>query len=305
MSIRSVRRCGISLLSAVALMIALAPAAQAQTASTDPNPGALTITGATDFTNAYMFRGIRQETDGLIMWPYFDLGIAAYSGDGGLKSVGVNFGTWNSLHSGLSGTDGPSGKFWYESDFYTTLSLGFGGGFSLGTTYTAYTSPNNGFTTVKEIAFKLAEDDSAYLNKWSVKPYALFAFEFDTAPGQGQADGGTESGTYIELGIAPGYTGSRGSVSVPVKLGLSGGNYYEFNTGTSASPVYEDDTFGYFSIAGVGTLPLGGTTKFGSWNVHGGIEYQKYGGTLKLINEGLGLEHDYKFIYSGGIGFSY
>ncbi len=44
---------------------------------------------------------------------------------------------------------------------------------------------------------------------------------------------------------------------------------------------------------------------FGSWNLHGGIEYQKYGGTLKLINESLGLDHDYKVIYSGGIGFSY
>ena len=104
----------------------------------------------------------------------------AYSGDGGLKTVGVNFGTWNSLHKGPSGSDGPSGKFWYESDFYTTLSLGFGGGFTFGTTYTSYTSPNNMFSTVKEIAFKLGEDDSAYLNKFAMKPYALFAFELDT-----------------------------------------------------------------------------------------------------------------------------
>ena len=305
MSIRSVRRCGTSLLAAAILVLGLASAAAAQSAATDPNPGALTITGATDFTNAYMFRGIRQEEESLIVWPYFDLGIAAYSGDKGLKSVGVNFGTWNSLHHGPSGTEGPSGKFWYESDFYTTLSLGFGGGFSFGTTYTAYTSPNNSFSTVKEISFKVSEDDSAYLKKWAIKPYALFAFEMDTAPGQGQADAGSEGGTYIELGIAPGYAGSKASVSVPLKVGLSGGNYYEFNTGTSANPVYQDDTFGYFSIAGIGTVPLGGTTKFGSWNVHGGIEYQKYGGTLKLINEGLGLDHDYKVIYSGGIGFSY
>jgi hypothetical protein len=305
MSIRSVRRGGTSLLGAVALVLGLSSVAGAQSGSTDPNPGALTITGATDFTNAYMFRGIRQETESLIMWPYFDLGIAAYSGDGGLKSVGVNFGTWNSLHHGPSGTNGPSGKFWYESDFYTTLSLGFGGGFAFGTTYTAYTSPNNMFNTVKEIALKFSEDDSAVLKKWAVKPYGLIAFEFDTAPGAGQADAGGNGGKYLELGIAPGYTGAKGSVSVPVKVGLSAGNYYEYNIGTSAAPVYQDDTFGYFSLAGIGTVPLGATTKFGSWNVHGGIEYQKYGGTLKLINEGLGLEHDYKVIYSGGIGFSY
>ena len=84
-----------------------------------------------------------------------DLGIAAYSSDGGLKGLGINFGTWNSLHSGDTGADGPSGKLWYESDFYTTLALGFGGGVSLSTTYTAYTSPNDGFTTVKEISVQV------------------------------------------------------------------------------------------------------------------------------------------------------
>ena len=117
----------------------------------------------------------------------------------------MNVGTWNSLHTGDTGTDGPTGKLWYESDFYTTLSLGFGGGTSLATTYTAYTSPNNAFTTVKEIAFKFSVDDSAYLGKAALKPYALVAFEFDTAPGVGQADGGSKAGRYLELGLAPSY----------------------------------------------------------------------------------------------------
>ncbi len=56
---------------------------------------------------------------------------------------------------------------------------------SLGTTYTAYTSPNNMFSTVKEIAFKLGVDDSAYLGRGALKPYALVAFELDTAAGLG------------------------------------------------------------------------------------------------------------------------
>ena len=73
----------------------------------------------------------------------------------------------------------------------------------MATTYTAYTSPNNAFTTVKEIMFKLGVDDSAYLGKCALKPYALVAFEFDTEPGVGQADGGAEAGRYLELGVAP------------------------------------------------------------------------------------------------------
>ena len=105
------------------MILASTPAWAQDAPSADPNPGALTITGSIDFLNQYMFRGIRQNSTGFVTWPAVDLGIAAYSGDGGLKSVSINFGTWNSLHSGDTGQDGPSGKMWYESDFYATLGF--------------------------------------------------------------------------------------------------------------------------------------------------------------------------------------
>ncbi len=167
LSMSRVRKNALALTAAVCttLILASTPAWAQDAAAADPNPGALTITGSVDFLNQYMFRGIQQNNTGFVTWPAFDLGLAAYSGDGGLKSVGINFGTWNSLHSGNTGSDGPSGKMWYESDFYATLGLGFGGGTSFSTTYTAYTSPNSGFTTVKEIAFKFGFDDSGVLGK--------------------------------------------------------------------------------------------------------------------------------------------
>jgi hypothetical protein len=268
-----------------------APAA-AQDAD-DPNTGSLTLSGGFDFLNAYMFRGIRQEGDEeLVMWPYADLGISLFSGDGGLKSVGLNFGTWNSLHTGSAGTDGASGKLWYESDFYATLGLGFGGGVSLGTTYTAYTSPNNSFTTVKELAFKLSYDDSSKLGKFSMKPYGLVAFEMDTEPGVGQADAGAEAGTYMELGVAPGWAANAVSLAFPVKVGMSLSNYYEFGG--------EDNTFGYFSIAGVVTVPLATPPSYGSWNVHAGVEFQMLGDNLEAVNG-----DSTKTIVWGGLGFSY
>ncbi len=290
-------------LAGFSLIIALAAPAVAQTpqAQVDPNPGKMTLTGSFDVVSTYMFRGIRQHSTGIALWPVADLGVTVYSGDGGLKSVGVNLGTWNSLHTGDTGQDGPTGKLWYESDFYTTLSLGFGGGTSLATTYTAYTSPNNAFTTVKEIAFKVGVDDSAYLGGAALKPYALVAFEFDTELGVGQADGGSEAGTYLELGVAPGYGWPRASVAVPVKLGMSLADYYELNTGTAAAPVFVDHGFGYFSLAGIVTVPLGGTTSFGTWNVHGGVEYQALGDTTEALNGGDGS----RVIGSIGIGFTY
>jgi hypothetical protein len=277
------------------VVLASTPAMAQQPA--DPNPGALTLTGSIDFLNRYMFRGIQQNNTGLVTWPAVDLGIAAFSGEGGLKSVGINFGTWNSLHTGNSGLDGlvGNGRLWYESDFYATLGLGFGGGTSFSTTYTAYASPNAGFTTVKEIMFKLAVDDSAHLGKGAVKPYVIVAREFDTGQGTGQADAGGSAGTYMEVGVAPGYAGTRASIAFPIKAGFSLSDYYEHpSTG-------EDNKFGFFSVAGIVTVPLGGTTNFGAWNIHGGVEYQALGTTTEALNGG----ENSQVIGSIGFGFSY
>ena len=107
------------------------------------------------------------------------------------------------------------------TEFDATVGLGFGGGVSLGTTYRAYVSPNKMFSTVKEVALKLAVDDTVHFRKRAVRPYALVAFELDTAPGRGQLDAGAKAGRYLELGIAPGWAANRVSVAVPVKVGLS------------------------------------------------------------------------------------
>jgi hypothetical protein len=283
-----------ALLFSAALLLAGPATAQ----STDPNPGDITFTGGVDWVNAYHFRGIPQDEDtfGKIMWPYADLGLSLYAGDGGLKSIGVNLGSWNSLHQGAVGLDGPTRKLWYESDFYATVGFGFGGGSSAGVTYTAYTSPNGMFSTVKEIAFKFAVDDSGYLGGAAVRPYVLVAKEFGleearVARGQGQADGGTELGTYMEVGIAPGYTAPRFGLALPVKVGLSLDHYYEGASG--------DERFGFFSVAGIATVPFtSAPTRLGTWNVHGGVEYQRLGDR----NQGLG---ENQVIGSLGIGLSY
>ena len=294
MSLKSVvSKHGSLSLAALGLAALLASPAAAQTAP-DPNPGNLTVTSSLDLTNVYMFRGIRQDDTKLIVWPAADLGLTLFSGDGGLKSAALDFGSWNSLRTGKAGLDSPSKKMWYESDFYTTFSLGFAGGVSLGTTYTAYTSPNAGFTNVKEVMFKLGVDDSAKLGKGALKPYGIVALEFNTEPGVGQADGGLKAGRYLELGVGPGWTGSKASLTFPVKVGLSLANYYELNG--------VDNRFGYFSAAGIASVPLTVVpASFGAWNIHGGVELQQLGETTKTFNNG----DAQKVIVSGGIGLSY
>jgi hypothetical protein len=249
-----------------------------------PAAAQVVVTGGLDVTNQYSFRGIRQNTKEASIWPYVDFGGIPFKGDGSLKSVSINAGSWNALHTQLSGNK------WYESDIYATLGLGFGGGVSLGTTYTSYTSPGDYFSHVKEIAFKLGVDDSARLGKGALKPYGLVAFELT----DGQADAGASKGVYVELGIAPGYAGSKASLAVPVKIGLSAKDYYEFGTGS-------DSKFGYFSIAGMVTVPAGP-----HFNVHGGVEVQAYGDNLKAYNAfGDSGDRAATAIGSVGIGFSY
>ena len=277
--------CGVLLTGMVAAVTEAPVHAQG---SADPNPGALTLTAGFDFANAYFFRGIPQDDTGVVMWPYGDLGFGLFSGDGALKSVGVNVGTWNSLHTGDAGSDGPSGKLWYESDFYTTLALGFGKGTNLGVTYTAYNSPNGMFGTVKELSFRVTVDDSGALGRFAARPYALLAQELD-----GQADGGANEGTYLELGVGPGFSIPRATVSVPVKVGLSLSDYYEGLTG--------DETFGFFSIGGVVTVPfMNAPTRFGSWNIHGGVEFLMLGDRNEAV-----FGDGSHVIGSIGIGLSY
>lgn len=283
---------------AAALTVAAAGSARAQTPGAgDPNPGAITFTGGFDAPSVYVFRGIVQEADPkLTLWPYGDLGLALASGDGGVKSVGLNVGVWNSLNTGTAGSDGLASRLHYEEDFYATLSLGFGGGVSLGTTFTAYTSPNFGFNTVKELSVKVSKAHR-------LAPYGVIAFElgdesaldFGTAD-LGSAGPGNKKGTYLELGVGPSWPlgTSKVTLAIPVKLGVSLKDYYQLDG--------VDNKFGFFDVGGLVTVPLSGiASSFGSWNVHGGVDILTFGDTTKFFNDG----DKNKVVGLVGIGVTY
>ena len=280
MSFTRAMRGGFMALTAFAVVTLLAAPAAAQGPS-------LTISGGVDITNQYNFRGIRQNTDGVSIWPFVDFGVGAYTGDGTLKSVTVNVGSWNAFHRQINEDDFGTDNKWYESDFYGTVGFGFSKA-SLGFTYTSYTSPADLFAHVKELSVKLGLDDSSMLGKGALKPYALVAFELTD---DGQADAGAAKGTYVELGVAPGFAGSKASFTLPIKIGLSGSDYYEFGG--------EDETFGFFSVGGLVTVP------FGKLNLHGGLEYQMFGDTVKAYN-GFGDDGESgAAIATIGIGFAF
>jgi hypothetical protein len=260
--------------------------ASAQEAQEAPAGAASASTGI-DLGSAYFFRGIIQETEGVIAQPYLEASLTVHEADSGLQSVAVTAGTWSSLHSGPSGTDGASGdpKMWYESDFYASVGLGFADAWSTDVTYTAYMSPNQSFGTVKEMSVGVAYDGL-------LSPSATLAVELD-----GQADGGLNEGTYLELGIEPGmaFPNSAAGISFPVAVGLSLKDYYEADTSNT--------TFGFFSVGTMLSVPLTRIpARYGSWELTGGVNFLMFGDALKAIN---GSDDDVKPIGMLGISLGY
>jgi hypothetical protein len=272
---------------AALFLILTAGSAIAQTAPA-ANAGAIKLTAGLDVPSLYYFRGIRQESDpSITLWPYGDVGITLATADTGLKSVAVNFGVWNSLHTGSSGSDGPSGQIHYEEDFYSTLTLGFAPA-AFAVKYIAYTSPNQMYNTVKEV-------DLTVTGTQKFAPYGLVAFELNETDGGHivGADSGQKRGSYLELGATPSWPLGKATLAVPVSVGLSLKDYYEGASG--------DEKFGFFDVGGMVTYPFAAPAKFGSWNVHVRGDYLALGDTTKAFNKG----KSNGYVGMIGIGLSY
>jgi hypothetical protein len=258
--------------TAAATAAAPAPAAATQSAPEEPVAKRVTTTAGFDFASAYMFRGIYQEDQGVIVPPFVDVGVLLYQGKGALSSITANGGIWNSLHSGPSGNDG-RGSPWYEADYYGAVTFTMGK-WKPGALFTSYTSPNDAFRSVHEIAAVLAYDDSG--SRFPLSPKATLAFEL-----QGQADGGEKSGTYLELGVRPTVKLINAqrypvSLAIPLKLGLSVRDYYEGPAG--------NDHFGYFDTGLIASVPLAFMPAGSSWEVRGGVDFLWLGDNLRLLN---------------------
>jgi hypothetical protein len=236
----------------------MAPAASPAAEASAPAKR-LTVTTGMDFTSAYLFRGIPQHSGGTIAQPYADLGIALGNG------ISANVGGWNSIHSTASAGN------WYESDYYGSVTF-TAGKLKPGVLYTSYTSPADSFATVKELAGVVAFDDSA--SAFPLSPKVVLAFEL----GDGEADGGANKGTYLELGVRPTVKlAPKLTLAIPVKTGLSVNHYYEGPAG--------DTRFGYFDTGLQLSVPvLSG--KGGALEAHGGVDFYRLGDNLKRLNDG-------------------
>ncbi|MFO0856216.1 MAG: hypothetical protein U0640_02525 [Phycisphaerales bacterium] len=266
---------------------AAAPAAEE---AAGPNTGRLHFSMGVDVTNAYFFRGIRQEDDGIIVQPYAGLTIDGFKGNN--WALAFNLGTWNSFHDKGTGTanDDFSDK-WYESDIILGATLTTGK-WTLAATYTWLTNPSDILPTVQQIDVTAAYDDTEALGAWALHPTATVTFETDNA------SDGQDEGKYLQLGIAPGFSRQFGgndiAFSFPLTVGLSLGDYYQDAAG-------EDDTFGYASLGAKAAIPLPVAKDFGAWTLNASVTGLLLGDNTKIFNE----DDESELIVSVGLSATY
>jgi|GEM_PF-1109582 len=245
--------------------------------ATDDEPQRWHIGFGADFTSAYYFRGIRQETEGFICQPYVDFAVDVYRSESATWSV--KLGMWNSFHGAatLSSTSDSFVENFYECDIYAGVGLTTGK-WAFDARYICYSSPSGAFGTINELDLSVSFDDSEYLGAWALKPSVTLASE----SGSFAADGG-QTGTYLQLGIAPGLSfdacGVQSiSLTFPIVVGLSLSDYYEGLGG-------ENDSFGFASIGAKVAVPLTSAgSSFGSWTLSGSLQWLILGDAAASFN---------------------
>lgn len=271
-----------------------AATAKAPTEEQGPNGGRLHFSFGLDITNAYFFRGIRQEDEGVLFQPSASLAIDLYKSDA--VTLQGNLGTWNSLHSKATGasTNDDLVKRWYEEDISAGLTA-VCGKFTFGGTYIWETSPNHAFETVEELDLSMAYDDSELLGAYKLSPSVLLGFE----TGSAKADTFGPAGAYLQLGVSPGFDvqldrDTPVSISFPITVGLSLSNYFQDSTGNN-------DAFGFASVGVKAAMPLPVSKDLGKWTLSVAASELFLGNACATFNN----NHDTEFVATASLGVSY
>ena len=171
-----------AIVGGLALLALTAAPASAQ-APPDPNPGALTFSGAFDVPTLYYLPrhpagnrsglhdvAVRRSEDRP------DVGRRRRS-----RAAAINFGVWNSLHTGTSGTGRESTeKLHYEEDFYAALTLGFAKNDEL------HHAVHRVHESEREVHDGEGDPVQGLAGQQVRARTASIAFEFDTEPASGR-----------------------------------------------------------------------------------------------------------------------
>lgn len=246
-----------------------------------PAKSAFSVQVDLDCATAYFYHGIIQEDTGFILQPAAKLTINVYE-ENDVK-VDAYLGTWNSFHGQKTAaqTQGDFTEYWYESDLIGGVAV-TQGKVTLAAQYVVLTSPSDAYETVQELDLTFSYDDSDALGEWALHPYALLGIEI----GADASDGAnSDTGTYLELGIAPGFSFDAESTPVaitfPASVGLSLNDYYQDASGN-------DDAFGFVQVGVKGAIPLPFAERYGKWTLSAGLSALILGDHTADLNAGQG-----------------
>ena len=286
------------LVAALLVVLTVSPAVLADDHGGEPeHNSALSFSAGVDLSTAYYYNGIPQQDAGVITWPWAEFGIQL------TETIGVSFGTWNSLH------DQQSGNPWYESDFYTGISVGLPANLEFGLTYVYLYNPNGGDKFSEELQFSLSYDDSELLGDMALSPSVQISQEIEAGSDAPGAAG--REGTLLLISIEPGLTLMDDSdyplsLSFPGVVGINLDDYYE--TGLSAGPREDnDDTFGFADIGVAASVPLAFVPEqYGSWSFGASFHVIFLGDSAQEIGgpDNFGVSHDFSDVEvyaTGGI----
>lgn len=221
-----------------------------------------------DVNNAYIFRGLVEETEGVVVQPGLEAYITLGRFDGVVSSLDLVVSQWSSWHTGPTGDavgDGPAG--WYEHDFGVGLALLFGTDSELSTRLWTYMGPNGRFPTQWELETWLYIDDSAMFRDLGTffrgfYPSAILGIELEGT------SAGEEEGNYLEVGLAPRFDlfvsdGLTLALQLPMALGFGlDESFFDFGDGTPGD-VLGASQVGLMLRAELGAIPA----SYGEWEV--------------------------------------
>ena len=309
MSIGSMRpafRCAFAFAVAGVITLALQSSVKAEDTEQPVNTGKISFEVSADIVTEYWFRGIGQENQGFILQPGAALTINLIDEED--FSLDGYFGTWNSYHDHAA-----TGSNWYESDIFVGLSAGLPHDFGVDLSYIVLYDPANGATFAEEVDLGISYDDSNLMDELgcpvALSPHVLFAIETGSSS-DGGSDGGNELGTYMEIGIEPSFIIVESvdypvTLNIPMTVGLSLDDYYEADT--NGDGILEDDTFGFFDVGAVFSMPLAFIpSDYGQWETYAGVHCLLLGDTTEQLSMNMGTGDDDFSVYGTfGISMNY
>jgi len=248
----------------------------------------VSIEGAINTTNAYVFRGYNYIDHGYLIQPELTLSL------NGLKFGEVTVSPYLYVWTNISEVTGPSG-FWdhfNEIDVDPAVEIGWRD-FTLAIQYNTNFFPSGIPAELvgldgqgQEIGATLTWDDSAITKKvlpFALNPHVAYFEELEDRSDQSRD-------SYLEFGLEPTvHEGEKLTVTTPVTLGLSTDSFYVKDNG-------ENEFLGYLSGGVAIKYQL---TEH--WDLHGSVEYvQLFSDILKDYNSG-----DWIVVGTIGVGFAY